>query len=247
MLLIGLAFADPVADTGVGCSSDQVYSTAPLTGATDVPLSLVPTVFFSDCVGSGADGIARVTVGEELVLEQRLETAEGDYAYVELDLVLEPDTEYALVYTPAEGGQEVQWSFATGSTVDHTPVERPPEHELPADWWWDRESDLSRFRLAADTAESVHAPTYVEARDDEGRVLSSYAKANGHNGTMYGQQEGRAEDLCLTLFQRDVDGSWAEGDTDCLEGQAPKQGCSTVPWAGLAPALLGLLGLRRRR
>ncbi|HJN74520.1 MAG TPA: hypothetical protein QGF58_11355 [Myxococcota bacterium] len=247
MIWMSLALADPAADTGIGCSSDSLYATSPHNDSSDVPVDLLPTIFFSDCPGVGASGLVEVHVDDELVhTEVVAHDGEGDYSWVALGLELEAETSYVLVYTPEDGGQETQIGWTTG-TRSASLLSRAPEHEEPVEWGWNRGTESGNVVVHADAAGSSEGPTFIEARDSEGELWGNAALAGSHNGTLYARAAGeRPADVCLTLWQRDVEGSWLEGGTDCLDGKAG--GCSTGGLAaGLLPAILGLIGLRRRR
>lgn len=250
--LLPLVLASPAASEvaidsgGRGCEDAQLQTTAPLADAVDVPLDLVPTLLFSDCGGTTAHGIVRLYVGEEQVYEARVESDAGDYGFATVPVELEAETDYVLSYSPADGSEDIVVGWTTG-TLLATPLSTGPGFRTTPQWYWDRPESRTGVSVQPDSDDSPHGPTFVELRDAEGAIWGTMIKESGNRGHVYGESIGpRAQNVCLTLFQRDVDGTWVEGGTDCLDGKAG--GCSTgAGMAGWLPSLLLLVGLRRRR
>jgi len=243
LILASLAWAEPPADTGFGCGEDQLTETLPAAGAEDVAVDVVPTLYFADCGGADANGIVRLWLGEDLVLEDRVDNEVGDYSWVGLDVELEANTGYRMDYTPADGGVETLVEFTTG---DHTaePVATAPTWDSEPDWTWNRSGDRTEFSSVARWGYSDEGITFIEARDRDDTLWATMV-GYGTGSGMYGRAAGRLEGTCVRLRQRDVTGDWIEGEESCLDGRA--SACSTAPVGGLVAALLALCGVRRRR
>ena len=206
----------------------------------------MPTFFLSDCGAVSSTGTASVYVDDELVHEQSVEDIGGVYSFIEVDVLLEPDTDYEIWLAPDGGGEDTLLSFSTGSRSAELGAGAPVVDD-GVDWEWYRKSKVASFFLEFDAAVDPEGVSYVEAigPDDEiwGTVLVLGEGPHYLSGDV--AQESRPRDVCLTLSHRQADGSFVEGDTVCEDGRV---GCSTgALGAALMPALFGLLMLRRRR
>lgn len=237
-MLVAAATAKSAAFFDSGLCPASYQGAAPRNGSAGVPVDLVPTAFFELC-GAPPVGIARIWEGEEMVFEQRLEDESMWHA---LEYELQPNTELRITWTPAD--DEEQYGTFTVGERTHTPLERPPGlHSLH--WNWDRSGDRTTFAVDVDVVPSPHGYTALELRDGSGDTVAQGIAYDARDRTLRGELPGRAQDPCLTLFQREVDGSWLEGDTECHEGRV--SACSTAPVGGLLAALMALCGMRRRR
>ena len=223
-------------DTG-GCGADRLVTFAPQ--GEDIPVEVVLTAFFSDCGGASVEHQAIVVVDGDEELHSNLDGGE-DGAF----------TWATVPYTP-EAGQQIEVTLTHASTQDQVvsfttsdaafePISTGPTFEQ-VDWQTDA---LPWIQVTAE--ESPYGPTFVEARKDSGAVAATGINEVGRS-TLRTQSWGGGE-LCLTLFQRDADGSWLEGDSFCEEEPPRCGGCSSGVGAGSAlAAMAAALLLRRRR
>ncbi|MCP4807194.1 MAG: hypothetical protein GY884_17750 [Proteobacteria bacterium] len=229
------------ADTGVGCDGDRLITVAPDLGATDVPLDLVPTAFFSDCEGSSVTHTASVDVdGASELVDSALDGgADGEFSWASVPVELVADASYQLTLRGPDGQDTVvAWETGSGSAtlLSAGPVLDELEWQESVPW----------IQVTAET--SAHGPTFLEARDNRGDVVATGVNEVGR-ATLRGSEFAPVADpFCATLFQRDVDGSWIEGDTFCEDLPRSCGGCtSTGASPGWLALGLGALLLRRRR
>ena len=241
-MLVSLALAEVAFDSGFACSQDILFDTNPYAGEGDVPVDVVPTLFFQDCgTGSPANGIVRLFEDEELLLEERIDGPAGEYSHVGVDVELSPDTNYLLSYT-SPSGQESLVDFRTGTRTAER-LSAPPVFDEDFGWSYsvlDRQTHVYGEIVWQASTEGL---TFLEVRDEDGRpvdMVLGYGEAASASFWL----AGRGAPTCFSVHQRDVEGTWVDGDTHCFERSA--RSCSAGGALGLLPALLGLLLVRRR-
>lgn len=243
-LLCSLAAADPGQidsfrerdDTG-GCFGDSLLFVAPSSQDRAVPPDLVPTLFLSDCSGTATGHTAQLLRdGSSVLAATGVEGTDGVFSYAEIPVSLQPDSDYELVVTQ-QFGEETAIGFSTGSE-DHTPLTAGPTW---VETLWD---DDGSVRIQVEGTSSPHGVTFLEAR--EGDAVRATGILDGTRATMR-PETSPAGEQCLTLFQRDVDGTWIQGGDFCHTNPGGC-GCGSgrAP-AGLAPLMLAGLLVRRRR
>lgn len=251
MMLLGtLASAHALvghADVAPSCTFDSVSATLPHNGETDVAVDVLPTLFLSDCGAPESSGVARISVGDERVFEERVEsTGDGTVSFIEIPFEMDANTAYELWLTPSDGGEEIGLSWETGDRLAELDG-GAPEVTVDPEWTWYRDSGVASFFLTFEAEPDPEGVSYVEAIGPDGAIWGTMLMTQEGPHTLSGDvaQSSRPSDVCLTLFHRLSDGSFLEGDTTCDDGRV---GCSTgALGAALVPGLFALMLVRRRR
>lgn len=244
LALVTSVFAFGSNDMAIVVSCDSaVFATWPVAGDEDIPVDTVPMALAEWCVPSDSV-IARLYSGDELLFEERFDNDGLSYGVLEADVELEADTDYQWTLTPSSG-EETLVEFRTGSELAEVGTELP----RTVDTWesWSRRYGSGYFGMTVAPGEQPEGNrTVIELLDEGGEVLQRGVQWDvGGDVGLNLEFDERPTDLCVRPSQRQVDGTWIDGELHCEEKIG---GCSTAAAAvGLLPALLVLLGLRRRR
>ncbi|MBM4366302.1 MAG: hypothetical protein FJ102_08795 [Deltaproteobacteria bacterium] len=230
----------------------------PGAGDADVALDAVPAVLIASAECGGGTWRLLLERGDEVVSERAIDSPDP---VLELHADLEPFTTYTLsVFEGDAASPELDATFTT-SAAESSPPAAPPSI-LSGQAVQDQEggSVYVSAELAAGTEATVHAAApwdgVSEVGDPEDFVDASEAR------WVQVRLDGLApgDDACVAATARGLDGDWSAATTECFvvtQGWGDEEmtwvddhdhACNAASAAmGLAPILLGTLGILRRR
>ncbi len=255
--LFALALADDAAMDMEDCgpSIDLLY---PRDGDTEVAIDAVPTVLIAnaDCGGLVLD---LVLIADGEIVAQR--SVESDDHLVELDAELLPGTDYQFqVYLDGRDTASGESRFSTGNRPASPGASTPAIVRGNAAMYDENGEVYVEVTVSAVPGGTVIGLAPWDGAGELGDPADvADASAQRNLGlSMLGPQVG--DEVCVGAMARGLDGSWSSAATECF---VVAQGWSDVyeTWVddhdhacnaasaamGLAPILLGTLGILRRR
>lgn len=257
LLTLSTANAD-VAMAPEMCAAASPAQTAPMNGATGVPLDVVPAVVFMDN-GCGAGGwqltLSRTDNGD--VIAQAGDTPDDFLAELDPGADLEPETAYTLTIT---GSTESVVSFTTGFGTAEPHGFVPEVVEIGSTW----DNQIQQVVLTASVQNGESAGQdlivqwHTEGATGKSAMTSTFFEAAGtereHTIIAAFGAINQPDEWCLTPSIREVNGTWNDGESACGAVEDVSQGglacnSSAGDVAGSAAVLAGavLLAWRGRR
>lgn len=237
------------------CGIASPTGSHPSNRAADVPLDVVPAVFFSQG-GCGGDEWTFHLSGPNIAQTETVSTKRGIGQIVPVNH-LSPGETYTLTLLPNDGTSgEAEFSFTTGADKTR-PLSFVPELlELSAFGEVDSfvvEVDASaRFGTLA--GEDLAARWQDGPDEDVDVALFAPAAAGTTQSRAWATSTTEAEpaEWCARVGAREFDGGWALSETLCvpveLDGNAATDGCGDAGGSAAAGGLaLGMLIAKRQR
>ncbi|GDX83340.1 hypothetical protein LBMAG42_51510 [Deltaproteobacteria bacterium] len=254
--LTQLAFGIAIADSGNSCfSGGQTVFSVPTPAATDVPIDVQPAFVFTEnsCGEIDAELVLATERGQEIAT-RNLDVSDG-LGELQLEQTLADST--AFVFTSTTFVSTATVGFTTG-TAEHSSAGVVPTVESFTATWT---TDPPQLELRADVAYSGAGGADLIAQwvdGPEGDVtLSTFTRVGAPGLTdsaSWVSRTGRSnapKTWCLLAKTRELDGSWTEGETECVDvAEAGVCGCNGADSGATAAAtsilIAGAAAIRRR-
>lgn len=218
VLTLSAANAD-VAMAPEMCAAASPAQTAPMNGATNVPIDVVPAVVFQDNGCGSAEWSLTLTRSDDgEVIALSTETPDDFLAELDIGADLEPETTYILTIT---GSTESVVAFTTGfgSAEPHGLV--PQVVEVGSAW----DNQLQHVVLTASVQSGAVAGQdlivqwHTEGAKGGSALTSTFFEAAGtereHTIIAAFGAINQPDQWCLTPSIREVNGTWNDGEPAC--------------------------------